>query len=111
RFALKFTEPMEEVAYLDGVRLVAYDLPPGWQMVLDERKAISPPEATGDPRFFRIERVPVQAIDDEGHDVTKTIATADGASAAPGKLDPRFIGLSADHGLVLRFDPPLDDQP
>ena len=50
--ALKITEPMEEVAYLDRGALVAYDLPPGWQMVLDERKAISPPEATGEPALL-----------------------------------------------------------
>src|SRR4029079_5263973 len=37
RFALKITEPMEEVAYIDSARLVAYDLPPGWQVALDER--------------------------------------------------------------------------
>ena len=47
RYELKITEPMEEAAYVDSVRLVAYDLPPGWSMVLDERKAISAPEATG----------------------------------------------------------------
>ncbi len=29
-YVLKIGEPMEEVAYLDAVRLVAYDLPPGW---------------------------------------------------------------------------------
>jgi Tfp pilus assembly protein PilF len=108
RFELKITEPMEEVAYLDSVRLVAYDIPPGWQMVLDERKAISSPEATGEPRFFRSERLPVQALDDEGRDVTRTIAAVDGVAAPPGVLDPRFIGLSADHSLRLRFDRPLD---
>ena len=32
---------MEEVAYLDSVSLVAYDLPPGWRMALDERKAVN----------------------------------------------------------------------
>src|SRR5262249_51652334 len=52
-FDLKIAEPMEEVAYIDSARLVGYDLPPGWQMVLDERKAISPPEASGEPRFYR----------------------------------------------------------
>jgi len=108
RFELKITEPMEEVVYLDAVRLVAYDLPPGWQMVLDERKAVSSPDATGEPRFFLDERLPVQALDDEGHDVTRAVVAADGVAAAPGVLDRRFIGLSADHSLRLRFDRPLD---
>jgi Tfp pilus assembly protein PilF len=109
RLELKITEPMEEVAYLDSAKLVAYDLPPGWQMVLDERKAISPPEATGEPRFFQVERLPVQAIDERGVDVTKAILSADGVAAPPGTLDRRFIGLSADHSIVLRFDQPLDE--
>ena len=39
-YRLKLAEPMEEVTYLDRASLVAYDLPPGWRMALDERKAI-----------------------------------------------------------------------
>src|SRR5262249_29763266 len=72
-YGLKIAEPMEEVAYIDSARLVAYDLPPGWQLVLDERKAVSTPEATGAPRFFREERRPFQAIDDDGRDLTAAI--------------------------------------
>src|SRR5262249_45829783 len=98
-------------AYLDAARLVAYDLPPGWQMVLDERKAISAPEATGDPRFFRSERLPLQVLDDEGRDVTQAVSAADGVAATPGKLDARFIGLSSEHSLLLRFDRALDEEP
>ncbi len=108
RLALKITEPMEEVAYLDAARLIVYDLPPGWQMVLDERKAISPPEATGEARFFRTERLPIQAVDDASGDVTTAIVAADGVAAPPGALDRRFIGLTATHSLTLRFDLPLD---
>jgi tetratricopeptide (TPR) repeat protein len=111
RLAVKLAEPMEETAYIDAVRLVAYDLPPGWQLVLDERKATAPPEATGAPRFYRDERVPVQAIDDGGTDVTQAVSAADGIAAPAGRIDPRFIGLTADHVLTLRFDAPLDEGP
>ncbi|HEY7285755.1 MAG TPA: FG-GAP-like repeat-containing protein [Vicinamibacterales bacterium] len=111
RFALKITEPMEEAAYIDSARLIAYDLPPGWQMALDERKAISPPEATGAARFFRTEIQPVQAIDDGAGDVTNAIQAVDGVAAAPGALDRRFIGLTAAHSLTLRFEQPLDQNP
>ncbi|HEY7290321.1 MAG TPA: FG-GAP-like repeat-containing protein [Vicinamibacterales bacterium] len=106
--AVKITEPMEEVAYLDSAALLAYDVPPGWQLVLDERKAISAPEATGDARFFRTEKLPVQAVDDVAGDVTKTIVAVDGVAAPPGVLDRRFIGLTNPHSLTLRFDAPLD---
>jgi tetratricopeptide (TPR) repeat protein len=109
RLALKITEPMEEVAYLDSASLLAYDVPPGWQLVLDERKAISAPDATGDARFFRNEKLPVQAVDDAAGDVTKTVVAADGVAAPTGALDRRFIGLTRTHSLTLRFDAPLDD--
>jgi len=108
RYALKITEPMEEAAYVDSVRLVAYDLPPGWSMVLDERKAISAPEATGDPRFYREELLPVQAVADAGEDVTSAVIAADEVAAPPGRIDPRFIGRTAEHVVTLRFARALD---
>src|SRR5262245_841366 len=107
-FDLKITEPMEEVAYIDSARLVAYDLPPGWQMVLDERKAISPPDASGEPRFYRDERLPIQVIAEDGEDVTSALAAADGVAAAPGRVDPRYIGLTAERTLTLEFAAALD---
>jgi hypothetical protein len=108
RYELKITEPMEEVAYVDAARLVAYDLPPGWQLVLDERKAISPPEASGEPRFYRDERLPVRVLADEREEVTRALATADGIAAPPGRVDSRYIGLTADRSLTLEFEGALD---
>jgi len=112
RFALKITEPMEEVAYIDSARLVAYDLPPGWQVALDERQSITDPIATGEPRFYRDERLPFQAtaIDPATEDVTAAITKADGVAAPPGRVDPRHIGRTDPHRLELRFDRPLDAQ-
>jgi Tfp pilus assembly protein PilF len=52
RLAIKIGEPMEETAYLDRVQLVAYDLPPGVSMALDERMQIGGPAVTGRPLFF-----------------------------------------------------------
>ena len=108
RYELKITEPMEEVAYIDSVRLVAYDLPPGVQLVLDERKAISPPHATGEPRFYRRERLPVRVTNDEHEDVTRALVAVDGAAAPPGRVDRRYIGLTAERTLTLDFGEPLD---
>ncbi|HEY2906405.1 MAG TPA: FG-GAP-like repeat-containing protein [Vicinamibacterales bacterium] len=108
RYELKITEPMEEVAYIDSARLLAYDLPAGWQLVLDERKAISPPEASGEPRFYREERLPVRVVADDGEDVTRAVTAVDGIAAPPGRVDPRYIGLTADRTLTLEFDSALD---
>src|SRR5262249_34916124 len=90
------------------VGLVAYDLPPGWQMVLDERKEVGNPPTTGEPRFFRRERVPVRAFDEDGSDETDAIRSADGQTAQPGLVDPRFVGLTTKRVLTLQFDKPLD---
>ena len=61
RFELKISEPMEENAYLDAVRLAVYDLPPGWNMVMDERMGISEPLPTGSALFYRHELSPSAA--------------------------------------------------
>jgi tetratricopeptide (TPR) repeat protein len=108
RYELKISEPMEEVAYIDSARLVAYDLPPGVQLVLDERKAISPPEASGEPRFYRDERLPVRVTIDGDEDVTRALAHVDGIAAPPGRVDGRYIGLTAGRSLTLEFAEALD---
>jgi hypothetical protein len=107
--AIKITEPMEEATYLDAARLVAYDLPPGWTMALDERMAIAGPEVTGKPVFFRSQLLPVEALNERGEDVTPAVVTADLEAAPVGPLDHRFIGLLAgEHVLTLKFDGPVD---
>ena len=109
RLHLVVGEPMEEVAYLDRFELVAWDLPPGWQLALDERKAIAGPPPTGAPVFYRDERLPVRVTNDRGLDVRDHVVAADLRAAPPGAPDPRFIGMTAPHQLTLEFDRPLDD--
>ena len=112
RYVLKLTEPMEEVGYLDRVALVAYDLPPGWQMVLDERMATGNPPPTGEPRFYREEALPVAAVNGRGEDVTREVLGADGRAAPVGARDVRFIGRLADEEtLTLTFARPIDAGP
>jgi len=112
RLKLKLTEPMEEVAYLDAIRLKAYDLPPGWSMTLDERMGISEPVPTGHPYFYRNILLPLKAINDRNDDVTAAVSKRDLQAAAPGKLDRRFIGrLQRDHVLTITFPRALDSFP
>ncbi len=108
RYLLKLTEPMEEAAYLDAARLVLYDLPPGWRMVLDERMSILGPEPSGEPRFYRGEMLPMLATNGRG-DATASVTRADLRAATVGPLDRRFIGrLEREHRLLLEFPRPLD---
>jgi tetratricopeptide (TPR) repeat protein len=109
RYVLKIGEPMEEAAYLDAARLVAYDLPPGWDMVLDERMGIAGPEPTGEAVFFRTRRLPVRATDRTGTDVTESVTAADLRPAPPGAVDPRFIGrLREPQILTMQFPVPIN---
>lgn len=83
---------MEEVCYLDTARLVAYELPPGWDIVLDERMGIRGPQPSGAALFFRHERLPVQATNERGEVVTAHILSCMPLSS------PR---------LAFRVEPPL----
>jgi Tfp pilus assembly protein PilF len=109
QYVLKLGEPMEEAAYFDALRLVSYELPPGWDMVLDERMNISGPEPTGAPLFYREERLPQHATTADGHDVTSQVRTADLEAAPVGELDRRFIGrLLAPQHLTVEFAAAID---
>ncbi|MDH4065303.1 MAG: hypothetical protein OEW19_12965, partial [Acidobacteriota bacterium] len=110
-YRVRMAEPMEEITYLDSLSLVAYDLPPGWKMVLDERKAIAGPMPTGDPIFYREERAPARAVDDAGKDVTAALSDADLSAVGPREVDPRFIGLARPYAVTMTFDAPIDRGP
>ncbi len=116
RYEIRLGEPMEEACYLDAARLVAWDLPAGWSMTLDERMGIAGPAPTGEPRFHRRSMTPDSAtmaidatsLDVISLDVTEAIAHADFLAADPGEADPRFIGRTAKPWtLTLRFPRPI----
>jgi hypothetical protein len=110
RLALKLAEPMEEVTYLDAARLVAWDLPPGWRMTVDDRMAIAGPQPTGEPLFYRRMVLPTRAVNQRGDNVTAAVVTVDRKAAPVGELDSRFIGLLAsEHVLDIHFDVALDE--
>jgi tetratricopeptide (TPR) repeat protein len=112
RYILKISEPMEEAAYIDALHLVAYDLPPGWDMALDERMQIGEPKVSGAPLFFRRAELPQRATNDRGEDVTAAVRSADRTAADPGEHDRRFIGrLAREHVLTLEFASALDAIP
>ena len=109
-YQLKLAEPMEENVYLDAARLTVFDLPPGWDMVLDERLAIGGAPATGEPIYFRRALSPVRVVNASGADVTALAVAKDRAAPPPGDLDHRFVGLLAeDQRLTFEFDVPLPD--
>jgi tetratricopeptide (TPR) repeat protein len=106
-FDVRLGEPMEEACYLDAARLVAWDLPAGWNLALDERMGINGPAPTGEARFWRRSMVPA-AQGPHG----AALAARDGVAADLGPADPRFIGRLAGEGTVeLRFPRAIDSEP
>ena len=108
KYVVKLGEPMEEICYFDAVRLVAYDLPPGWKLTLDERFGAADPLPTGKPVYYREHILPVFAKNDRDEDVTQRIASVDRIAAPLAKEDCRFIGLTNEHSVTLTFDQSLD---
>lgn len=108
RLIFKLLQAMEEACYLDAVRLTAYDLPPGWQMVLDERMATAAPAPTGEAFFYRTLRLPEAAVGPRGEDALSAVIAADGLAVEPGPRDPRFVGRTERWSVELRFAEPLE---
>lgn len=109
KYILKITEPMEEAAFIDSAKLVHYDLPEGWDLVIDERMWISGPKPTGHAIFFQSERLPVQVTNERGDDISQAVKHVDLQAAPIPKKDHRFLGrLASNHQVTLRFDAPLN---
>lgn len=104
RYTIKVMEPMEEACYLDAASIEVWDLPPGWQMAIDDRMNIAGTEPTGDALFYQREFLPLQAHNDRDEDVLNTVLHADLKAAPVGPIDERFIGrLQRTHQLTLEF--------
>jgi len=75
--SLRFGEPMEEVNYIDQLRLVAVDHPAGAEVYPDERFLSEPPFASGKTVAASEPRSVAGAWDDSGHDVRELLADKD----------------------------------
>jgi Tfp pilus assembly protein PilF len=100
RYILKIAEPMDEVLYLDHLRLDVVDHPGDTVVFPDERFADPPPSQellTFRDRFF-----PVRATDHCGRDVTAILKERDGKMV--GDFAPRsWVGFAEDHFVDLDF--------
>jgi hypothetical protein len=78
KLSVRFGEPMEEVNYIDQLRLVAVDHPQGTEVYPDERFLSEKPFASGAPIIASGEtRPPVGAWNDKGEDVLPLLAERD----------------------------------
>lgn len=100
-YDLRITAELWETYYIDHYSLLAVDHPVGTEIYADERFAVPPPPLTvyavKTPRPF------ARAVDDEGSDVTQTVAALDN-----NYLDNfgrgAYQGVTRDHYVELELD-------
>ncbi len=100
---LSVTEPMDEVTYLDQLKLVAVDRPPGVTATPDERFAPEGPRPTGAVIAWKTSVAPVRATDMRGRDVTEKLARFDRDTVDDFKRLHGWVGYAEEHGIILDF--------
>ena len=100
KLSLRFMEPMEEVNYIDQLRLVAIDHPENVDVNPDERFLDDPPFASGRVVASSDAHLPVAAWDGEGHDVLAEITKADHTFAS-GFTPLPYDGFANLHPFTL----------
>ncbi len=100
KISVRFMEPMEEVNYIDQLRLVAVDHPADVEVNPDERFLDDPPFASGRVVASKGARLPLGAWDGEGHDVLDQLSRRDHVFASGFKALP-YDGFANLHALTL----------
>jgi tetratricopeptide (TPR) repeat protein len=100
RLSLRFMEPMEEVNYIDQLRLVAVDHPESVEVNPDERFLDDPPFASGRAVASLGARLPLGAWDGEGRDVLDQLSRRDHQFAS-GFMPLPYDGFANPHALTL----------
>jgi hypothetical protein len=100
KLSLRFMEPMEEVNYIDQLRVVAVDHPENVEVNPDERFLDDPPFASGRVVATKDARLPVGAWDGEGRDVLDALSRRDHRFASGFTALP-YDGFANLHTLTL----------
>lgn len=104
RMSLRFIEPMEEVNYIDQLRLIAVDHPDNVEVNPDERFLDDPPFASGRVVATAGARLPAGAWDGEGRDVLDQLSRRDHKFAS-GFTPLPYDGFANLHALTLDLGP------
>src|ERR1019366_4311341 len=100
KVSLRFIEPMEEVNYIDQLKLVAVDHPEDVDVNPDERFLDDPPFASGRVVASKGARLPVGAWDGEGRNVRDALSRSDHKFASGFTATP-YDGFANIHSLTL----------
>jgi tetratricopeptide (TPR) repeat protein len=98
--SVRFMEPMEEVNYIDQLRLVAVDHPEDVEVNPDERFLDDPPFASGRVIASKGARLPLGAWDDGGRNVLDRLSRRDHVFAN-GFTSLPYDGFANLHALTL----------
>jgi hypothetical protein len=98
--SLRFGEPMEEVNYIDKVRLVAVDHPSGTEVYPNERFLSNPPYPEERTIVSAAAQAPLGAWDSHGKDVLELLRTRDHRYVRDFQL-LNFAGYANQHSLTL----------
>lgn len=110
RMSLRFMEPMEEVNYIDQLRLVAVDHPEDVNVNPDERFLDDPPFASGKVIASKETHPPVGAWDGNGQDVLDIVSRRDHTFAS-GFTPIAYDGFASLHALTLDLGAVNPDAP
>jgi Flp pilus assembly protein TadD len=100
RLSLRFAEPMEEVNYIDQLRLRAIDHPEGTEVYPDEKFLDEPPFAPGNRVVSGASHLPLAASDNEGRDVLDLLSRRDHKFFSDYTKLP-YDGFANTHSLTL----------
>jgi tetratricopeptide (TPR) repeat protein len=110
KVSIRFMEPMEEVNYIDQLRLIAVDHPQDVEVNPDERFLDNPPFASGRVVASEGTRLPVGAWDGEGRDVLDQLSRRDHVFASGFTTLP-YDGFANLHALTLDLGAVKPDAP
>ncbi len=103
---VRITEELREVLYLDEVKLVVVDHPPGTEVHPTDKLLPGRPFPGGTLMTVHGEHPLRKAERLDGEDVTPALRTVDGRRVSPPRLRvPQLRGLAEPHGLILDFGP------
>lgn len=102
KLSIRFIEPMEEVNYIDQLRLVAVDHPANVEVNPDEKFLDDPPFASGKVVASEGTRLPLGAWDGEGRDVLGELTARDHKFAS-GFAPTQYDGFANLHALTLNL--------
>lgn len=110
-YSLRFGEPMEEINYIDQVRLVAVDHPAGTDVYPDERFLSETPFASGKTVVVSADaHLPAGAWDSQGRDVLAVLAKRD-HQYVRDFTNLSYAGYANTHSLTLDLGPWTQERP